>query len=318
MLRSYSDIMQSRVQWLWFPYIAFGKLTVLQGNPGEGKSKVGIQIAATLSSGGFLPDGTRFSEPLKVIYQCAEDGLADTIKPRLVQSGANCNNVAFIDNDFLKLDDEELRQSIEEYKAKLLIIDPFQAYLGSSDISSASGIRRILSRLSRWANLYDCAVLLIGHLNKNEGAKDLYRGLGSIDVTAAARSVLQLESSEEDPDVKVIKQVKNSLATKGKDVHFSITPEHGIQWIKAEEIEANQNQKETFVVDTNRKKQEIVADSLKQMLSDGPQKTGDIYKYFLSRDVGERTLNTVKKDLKIESVRKDGQWYWVLNTKEKE
>ena len=95
MLKLYSDIHQTRLNWLWYPYIAFGKITILQGNPGNGKSHVGISLAAALSSRGTIPNGTRFPVAQKVIYQCAEDGLADTIKPRLVEAGADCRNVAF-------------------------------------------------------------------------------------------------------------------------------------------------------------------------------------------------------------------------------
>ena len=112
MLRSYSEISPVRVDWLWFPYIAYGKITVLQGNPGDGKSHVGIQLAAALSAKGFLPDGTKLPTEEHVIYQCAEDGLADTIKPRLIAAGANCRNVAFLDEEFLTLDDEKIREAI--------------------------------------------------------------------------------------------------------------------------------------------------------------------------------------------------------------
>ena len=192
-LRSYSEISPVRGDWLWYPYMAYGKITLLQGNPGDRKSHVKIQLAAALSSKGFLPDGIKLPTEEHVIYQCAEDGLADTIKPRLNEAGANCRNVAFLDDELLTLDDEKTREAMADFHARLLVIDPLQAYLGNSDISSSSCIRRIMNRLCRWAGFYNCAVLIIGHLNKKEGANDLYRGLGSIDVTASARSVLQLE-----------------------------------------------------------------------------------------------------------------------------
>ena len=315
MLRSFSEIEQSRVEWLWFPYIPYGKITVLQGNPGGGKSHVGIQLAADLSSQGYLPGGIRLPSPQHVIYQCAEDGLADTIKPRLVAAGANCENVAFLDDDMLTLDDEKIRDAIADFHARLLVIDPLQAYLGTSDISSASGIRRMMNRLCKWANFYNCAVLIIGHLNKKEGANDLYRGLGSIDVTASARSVLQLETDAFSPGIRIIRHVKSSLAARGEDVRFSINPNHGIVWLKDE----NSGSSVSNVPDTKpkeevatrkEKKQTIAAGMLRELLSDGPMLSSDIEEFFKGSEVGFKTVQLVKNNLKILSFRKDGKWYW--------
>jgi len=314
-LRSFSEIEQSRVEWLWFPYIPYGKITVLQGNPGGGKSHVGIQLAADLSSQGYLPGGIRLPSPQHVIYQCAEDGLADTIKPRLVAAGANCENVAFLDDDMLTLDDEKIRDAIADFHARLLVIDPLQAYLGTSDISSASSIRRMMNRLCKWANFYNCAVLIIGHLNKKEGANDLYRGLGSIDVTASARSVLQLEADAFSPGIRIIRHVKSSLAARGEDVRFSINPNHGIVWLKDE----NSGSSVSNVPDTKpkeevatrkEKKQTIAAGMLRELLSDGPMLSSDIEEFFKGSEVGFKTVQLVKNNLKILSFRKDGKWYW--------
>ena len=312
MLKLYSDIHQTRVNWLWYPYIAFGKITILQGNPGNGKSHVGINLAAALSSRGTIPNGTRFPVAQKVIYQCAEDGLADTIKPRLIEAGADCRNVAFIDDETLTLDDEQIRSSIEAFDARLLIIDPFQAYLGNSDISSASGIRRILNRVSKWANLYQCAVLLIGHLNKNEGARDLYRGLGSIDVAAAARSILQIDTDPVDGNIRRIHQIKNSLAPHGDDICFSITSGGSIRWIPGEMTSPEPELEDRPVTDSGRSKQEIAMDILRNALSRGPEKVNELERMAAAADVSMKTMTIVKKEMGIRSVRKDGQWFWVF------
>lgn len=310
-MKLYSDVQQTRLDWLWYPYIAFGKITILQGNPGNGKSHVGIHLAAALSSRGTIPNGTRFPVPQKVIYQCAEDGLADTIKPRLVEAGADCRNVAFIDDETLTLDDEQIRSSIQSFKARLLIIDPFQAYLGNSDISSASGIRRIMNRVSRWANLYECAVLLIGHLNKNEGARDMYRGLGSIDVAASARSILQIDLDPEDENTRRIHQIKNSLAPLGRDICFSITSGGSISWFREENVSDEESGFENApVADAGRSKQEIAMDIIRNALSDGPQRATELIKMADAADVSMRTMTIVKKQMGIRSTRREGQWYW--------
>lgn len=103
---------------------------------------------------------------------------------RLLNAGADCNNVAFLDEetDWITLNDEKICRAIADFNAKLLVIDPVQAYLGETDIASAAAMRKMLRQLAAWAAMYDCAVVLIGHLNKKQGSKDLYRGLGSIDL----------------------------------------------------------------------------------------------------------------------------------------
>lgn len=200
-LTLYSDVQATSVRWLWYPFIAVGKITLLQGDPGDGKSTMMMHLIAELSKGGTLPDGKTIGMPQRAIYQCSEDGISDTIKPRLEKCGADCRNVAFINEETysgLTLDDERIRQAIIEFRPRLVVIDPIQAYLGSdSDLQIAGRARRLMQRLGMWASMYDCAIVLIGHLNKKEGTKGLYRSLGSIDVVAAARSVLQVERDAE-------------------------------------------------------------------------------------------------------------------------
>ena len=129
-LRFYSSITSVKVSWLWYPYIPYGKLTVLQGDPGEGKSTLILNVTALLTKGEPMPDGSKGGGPHKVLYQCAEDDIADTIKPRLMAAGADCSMVAFIQDDDrpLTLDDERIERAIVDTKARLLVLDPFQAF----------------------------------------------------------------------------------------------------------------------------------------------------------------------------------------------
>ena len=126
-----------------------------------------------------------------------------------------------------------IRQAIIEFRPRLVVIDPIQAYLGSdSDLQIAGRARKLMRRLGMWAAGYDCAIVLIGHLNKKEGSKGLYRSLGSIDVVAAARSVLQVERDTENPDIRIVHQIKNSLAPRAEDIRFSISADKGFQWLE--------------------------------------------------------------------------------------
>ena len=143
----FSSIQTTEVEWLWYPYIPYGKITILQGDPGEGKSTFILNIAARLTKGKDMPDGFKTSMAYPVIYQCAEDNPSDTIKPRLVAAGADCSKVAFIvDSDMnLTLDDSRIETTIREVGARLLIFDPLQSFMvQDGDMHSASRMRSIL------------------------------------------------------------------------------------------------------------------------------------------------------------------------------
>ncbi len=141
-----ADVIASQVDWLWYPFIPYGKLTIIQGDPGDGKSTLILNIAARLSKGEGLEDEMTPMEPMNVIYQTAEDGLADTVKPRLEQAGANCSRISIIDESekSVSMVDERLEAAIVRQKAKLLILDPIQAYLGSgTDMNRANEAREM-------------------------------------------------------------------------------------------------------------------------------------------------------------------------------
>ena len=232
-LISMSEINAEEVQWLWYPYIPLGKLTILQGDPGEGKTSFILAVIAALTRGDPLPECERAAEPMNVIYQTAEDGLADTIKPRLESAGADCTRVLVIDEGKreLTLCDARLEEAIRRTAAKLIVLDPLQAYLGSDvDMHRANEVRPVLKRLSLMAERTQCAVILIGHMNKAQGLKSGYRGLGSIDFRASARSVLIVGRLKSGDTLRIVAQDKNSLAPEGAAIAFELHPEHGFQW----------------------------------------------------------------------------------------
>ena len=169
---SLSEIKTEEVKWLWYPYIPFGKVTIVQGDPGEGKTTFVLSVIAALTCGEALPECETGLPPMNVIYQTAEDGLSDTIKPRLEAVGADCTCVQTIDdsNSMLTLTDQRLEEAIHSTDAGLLVLDPLQAYLGSGvDMHRANEIRPIMKKLSAVAERTGCAVVLIGHMNKASG-----------------------------------------------------------------------------------------------------------------------------------------------------
>lgn len=315
-LKLYSSIKEIPVDWLWYPYIPYGKLTLLQGDPGGGKSTFIVNIISAVSSGGNLPDGTGLAKPLHVIYQCSEDGVADTIKPRLIAAGANCENVAFIDEESttFTLNDEVIRCAVADFNAKLLVVDPFQAYLGDADISNITSIRRILRKLSMWAAAYDCAIVLIGHLNKKQSSKDIYRGLGSIDLIAAARSVLQIDIDEDYPQYRIVRHIKSSLAPKGPSFGFQIDSHSNLNWtiLDPDDREPNLDLPDEL---TSMGKQEQICSLLKGALSHGPARATDIQSLMQREAVSQRSLMLAKTMLNIGSFRQGGVWYWAYKDK---
>ena len=130
LLTLYSDVKAVPIRWIWYPYIAIGKITLLQGDPGDGKSTMMLNLIAEMSRGGATPDGKALGRPQRIIYQCSEDGACDTIKPRLEACGADCRNIAFINEEVyggLTLDDERIRDAIIDFKPQLVVIDPIQS-----------------------------------------------------------------------------------------------------------------------------------------------------------------------------------------------
>ena len=309
----YSDVTAVPVSWLWYPYIARGKITLLQGDPSGGKSTMMMNLIAEISKGGTAPDGQTFGRPQRVIYQCSEDGAGDTIKPRLETAGADCRNIAFINEEVhsgLTLDDEIIREAIIDFKPHLVVIDPIQSYIGNdSDLQIAVRARKLMRRVGSWAKAYNCAFVMIGHLSKKESSKDLYRGLGSIDVVASARSVLHVERDKDDEDVRIVRQVKNSLEAKGADIMFEIRPDTGFRWLMDGTTETVR--KET-IDRLPKNKHELAAILITRALADGPVPSNEIKRLMSEYDIGEKTMHDAKTTLGVKSYRKMRSWYWMM------
>ena len=212
MITYFSQIVGVPVEWLWYPYIPYGKITLIEGDPGDGKSSLVLSIAAMISRGGLRPDGTNHEKPESTIYQCDEDGINDTILPRLKANNADCSKIAFIDEDEnnpLSLMDERIEEALKKTDARLLVFDPIQSFLGNEDMQNVTAMRRQLFYISRLAMKYHCAVIFIGHMNKQSSQKSIYRSLGSIDIVAACRSVLAVRRMQQSSGIRYIQHIKS-------------------------------------------------------------------------------------------------------------
>lgn len=307
-----SDVELQEVNWLWKPYIPFGKITIVQGDPGEGKTTFALQLAAACTSGRALP-GMENTEPFNVIYQTAEDGLGDTIKPRLVEANADESRVLNINEDTnpLYLSDERIEKAILQTNAKLMILDPIQGYVGEKvDINRANEIRSVLKKLSSVAERTGCAIVLVGHLNKAKGASSAYRGLGSIDFRAAARSVLLVGRLKNEPNVRVIVHDKSSLAPEGKSIAFNLGNEKGFHWLDGY---SDISSEELLCGISNETKTAVAEDLIRDMLEDGAEVPADeIFRMAQAKNISRRTVNEAKKNIvgiKSKKVGKGWNWY---------
>lgn len=309
----YSNVHTKPIEWLWYPYIPLGKLTVLQGDPGEGKSTFVLNIVARLTTGQEMPDGYSVGQQCVAVYQCAEDGAADTIKPRLQQADADCEKVAYIvDDDIaLTLEDGRIETTIKETGASVFVIDPIQAFIPpDSDMQSATKMRSVLRKLANIAERNRCAVVLIGHMNKGGGAKTLYRGLGSIDIAAIARSVLMISRDENRPEMRYMYPIKSSLAPEGPAVAFSFNEQGGIKWHGQYDLNTSKLIDSVTIKTTKREKTRA---KLMQLLESEDRPAKEVYAGLAEIGVGSRTVEKVKKELQITTYRRGSSWFWSLS-----
>ena len=308
-----SDIEAQEIEWLWYPYIAYSKLAIVQGDPGDGKTTLILNLAAKLTKGEGLDENMKVMEPMNVIYQTAEDGLADTVKPRLLQAGADCEKVLVIDESekSLSMLDERIEEALIKTGARVLILDPIQAYLGSgTDMNRANEVRNMTKRLAALAEKYKCAIILIGHMNKAAGNKAAYRGMGSIDFYAVARSVLLVGRVEGEPNIRAMVQIKNNLAEFGHAKAFRLS-EEGFRWLGDYEITADEVLG-GYAPKINKLEQ---AKDLLRELSKELEKveSNSIYDMAKEQNISKRTLENAKREMGIRAKRENGSWYWPLD-----
>jgi len=306
-----SDIQPEPVEWLWEPYIPSGTISLIQGDGGEGKTSLSLAIAAAITNGNPLPGCGVNAAPANVIVQNAEDSYTKTIRPRLEQFGADCDMIHVIDEDgqALSLSDERIEQAIIKTNAHLLILDPVQAYFGGANMNSANDVRPLMKRLGDVAKRTDCAVILVGHLHKKCG-KAAYRGLGSIDIYAAARSVMTVGRIPVDENVRVIVHNKSNLAPAAASLAFQFDPVCGFTWqgeydINIDELfNGRSRQPESQFAKARR--------LIETALANGSVPAADMMQMAEEQGISLKTLNLAKDALGVISIKRRERWYWEL------
>lgn len=219
-----STVQPEEIKWIWQGRIPRGKVTVLDGDPGLGKSTVATAVVAAITGGGTLPGNGSTAVRGNAIMASAEDGYADTIVPRLKAAGADLSKVHFLDGlDLSKWQHTtSLQKAIQERQAAFVVIDPLMAFLGYTDSYRDQAIREVLRRLAEVSEETGVAVLLIRHLNKMTDANILYRGGGSIGITAAARSVMLLAMHPDDAETRLLATIKLNLGRRPPSLRFRL------------------------------------------------------------------------------------------------
>ena len=308
-----SEVQSQEIEWLWYPFIPYGKLTIIQGDPGDGKTTMVLNLAAKLSKGEALDENMKVTEPVNVIYQTAEDGLADTVKPRLELAGADCERIIVIDESdkSLSMVDERLEEAIVRTGARLLILDPIQAYLGGGmDMNRANEARDMTKKLGALAEKTKCAIILIGHMNKASGNKAAYRGMGSIDFFAVARSVLLVGRVEGESNTRAVVQIKNNLAAFGHPKAFALS-EDGFKWLGDYEITVDEV---LGGIAPKANKMELAKQMLRELAeTQSAVLSNEIFDRADELGISKRTLENAKKELGIRARKINNAWYWELD-----
>lgn len=315
-----ADIQPQKVTWLWFPFIPKGKLTIIEGDGGIGKSWLTCAIATAISCGFGLPASEPF-EAGSVLFLSAEDGLADTMRPRLDAGGADVSRIYAL-NEPLTLDTIgllKLENAIIKYAPALVVIDPLFAFTGGKvDIHRANEARTITAPLAAIAERHGCAIVAVRHLNKARGGGNSNNaGLGSIDFQAAARSVLLVGKDPDDESKRALCQTKSNLAAFGEPQGYTIEGGQFL-WTGASDLTARRIL--SFSGDTDeRDAQAEAVEFLRDALKDGARPAKELFNEAKQEGLTAYNLRTAKKQLKIKSIKKGGEfggkgakWMWEM------
>jgi RecA-family ATPase len=307
---TWNTVQPKAVTWLWQDRIPFGKITILVGDSGLGKTTVALDIAARLTTGRHMPLSDATPITGKVLFQSQEDDLADTLLPRCLSAGADSNRIITIEAADLNIDDDcgIIEQHIKETNARLAIFDPLQSYMGkNADMCRITDIRRLLTNLGGIAARNDCAVLVIAHQNKSQGAKDLHRVFGSVDITATARSVLRISASESDPETRIISHIKSSISRPGAPIAFRIEDDAPILYLG--EYDGDLEFEE---IPDDASKRAKATEIIYAMLTDAPKEGTAIYKACKEAGISPRTVERIKKELDVRPIRDGNKRMWSL------
>ena len=321
-----ADVEREEVEWLWWPYIPFGKCTVIDGDPGQGKSFLCTEIAARLSQGQKLPGMNKKPQPVTTLMLAMEDGAGDTIRPRLDGCGADVGRIFLVKKDPrkpLRFDDvglQTLKGEIERLGAKLVTIDPLNSYLPQDvRITDNAKMRQLIDCLALLAEQTGAAIVIVRHLNKGSG-NAITRGAGVMDTIGGCRSALMVANDPEDEDRHIVALSKHNLTGRAPSLAFRIKEEGEFSWdgtsnLRADDLVAPQQSAE------DRAALAEAIEFVKQELADGPVPTTILQQRAAKEKIADITLKRARDELGVVAKKaKKGEPYapgWVCSLPEK-
>lgn len=303
----------SEPKFLWFPFLPYKKLTILQGESGIGKSSFILNIATLLSTGKPMPfeANGKPAECGNIFYMCKEDDNEEVVNPRLIAMGADLDRFRFVDEPFyLDNDCKRLEATIMAHHSKLVIIDPLTSFLGNKhNMNTAQSIGNLLRELSRVAFTTGAAIVAVCHLTKNAYGKEIDRHLGSSDIINAARSVLSATRVNEDEDIVIVKHLKSTLAKRAQPLYYEIVGNGVIEFRNGFESD----DEEIIPQPKKEKKLSKAKNILLDLLAEGAMPQADIKDEFERLDICKwRTVEEAKSELNIVQYWEGDVSYWKL------
>ena len=337
-LSTLSSVEPERLEWLWPGRIPRGKLTLIAGDPGLGKSLITIDMAARVTRGLPWPDSPDApSAAGTVILLSAEDDLADTIRPRLDAADADADRVVSV-NGVEEIDHSgrrgfNLERDVHlldilldlDPDTRLVVIDPITAYCGKTDSHKNADIRWLLAPLAELAARRHVAVVAVTHLSKTAGAKALYRAMGSLAFVAAARAAWAVVADPDDHDRRLMLPLKQNLGPESNGLAFGIVSVdlHGVgstPQVAWEPDPVTTRVDEVLAAEIRRDRDadggDEAAEWLQEALSEGPLPAKEVKRQAAQNAVSAAQLRRARKALNVKTRRigfgKDGTWWWLL------
>lgn len=311
-----SAVKPEKVDWFWEPYIPYKMLTIMEGDPGIGKSFLTMYLAALVSRGGTLPNGTKVRKGRALILS-AEDDAAYTIRPRIDAMSGDPDRIRYL-ADYSPFDDDglkALRTEMLEHEPSLIIIDPLFAFVPSaSDMYKPNEIRGLLAQLAQVASEAEAAMIVVRHLRKSGASKALYQGIGSIDVIGAARSAVLIGIHPEDPEMKVMAHLKHNLAPRGDSWMYQLVAGSegempALKWAGKSPITVEEL---LGAAPTGPSAHDAAMEFLRKELKDGPRPAKAVLGRAAAEGHAERTIERAKQAIRVKSEKGKDGWVWSL------